>query len=183
MERKGADLGGGGTVPSQGERAGRGPRGPDHCRREVARGIGARGLVGGGRRRGAGHTPSRCSPERSGGRGVRACARGSLPGPRRGRPASVDHPARREAECGGSSKWARGLALGDPGLGTRLRSSSLSAPDPVLLPEPGPSVFLLPLLHPVLDVRGSLALLGCLPTTLTALPLPRHQPPLWSSAY
>lgn len=135
--RQGADLGGGGTVPSQGERAGRGPRGPDHCRGEVARGTGARGLVGGGRRRGRGPHSVPVQPERSGGRGVRACARGSLPGPRRGRPAAVGHPARREAECGGQSKWARGLARGDPGLGTRLRRSSLSAPDPVLLPEPG----------------------------------------------
>lgn len=49
MGREGADFGGGETVPSQGERAGRDPRGPGRCRREVPRSVGARGLVGGGR--------------------------------------------------------------------------------------------------------------------------------------
>lgn len=64
--REGADLGGGWTIRNQGERTGRDPRRLDHCRREVARGIGARGPVGSGGS--AGHTLSPCSPERSGAR-------------------------------------------------------------------------------------------------------------------
>lgn len=46
--REEADLRGGGTVPSQGERAGSDPKGPDHCHRRLVGRIGARGPVGSG---------------------------------------------------------------------------------------------------------------------------------------
>ena len=70
---------GGGTVPSRGDVAGGGPRGPpDHCRREVAGGRGARGPAGGGRRRGWRVTKTLCSraAQRSGGPQGEPCVGG-----------------------------------------------------------------------------------------------------------
>lgn len=128
MGRGRADSGGGGAVPSLGERAGRDPRGPDHRRREVARGIGARGLVGGGRRRGPGSHSARAQPREERPVGSELCGRGSFPGPRRGRPAAVGHRLAWRLSAVGKASGLEGLLWGTRAL--EPGSAALCSPPP-----------------------------------------------------